>query len=48
MAALAARAVAIASGRYHALAVGAAGEVISWGLNDHGQLGRAARSAGGL
>ena len=38
-------AVAIASGRYHALAVGRSGAVVSWGLNDHGQLGRAARSA---
>lgn len=36
-------AVAIASGRYHALAVGRSGAVVTWGLNDHGQLGRAAR-----
>ena len=36
------RALAIASGRYHALAVAAADRsVVSWGLNDHGQLGRA-------
>ena len=37
-------AVAVASGRYHTLAAGASGRVFSWGLNDHGQLGRAARS----
>jgi len=31
----------IASGRYHALAAGArTGAVYTWGLNDHGQLGR--------
>ena len=36
------RALAIASGRYHALAIAAADRsVVSWGLNDHGQLGRA-------
>ena len=34
-------AAAIASGRYHALAVGfRSGAVYTWGLNDHGQLGR--------
>ena len=37
-------AVAVASGRYHTLAAGASGRVFSWGLNDHGQLGRAVRS----
>ena len=32
---------ALASGRYHALAVGLRSRsVYSWGLNDHGQLGR--------
>lgn len=36
-------AVSIASGRYHALAVGRHSRAVySWGLNDHGQLGRAA------
>lgn len=34
-------AMALASGRYHALAIGARSRhVYSWGLNDHGQLGR--------
>jgi len=32
--------VAVASGRYHTLAAGASGRVLTWGLNDHGQLGR--------
>ena len=34
-------AIAIASGRYHALAVGKLSRAVySWGLNSHGQLGR--------
>lgn len=33
--------IALASGRYHALAIEASTKrVFSWGLNDHGQLGR--------
>lgn len=36
------RAVQVITGRYHTLAVTDAGEVYSWGLNDHGQLGRPA------
>ena len=33
----------IASGRYHALAIGSSSRTVySWGLNDHGQLGRSA------
>ncbi|MEW5307620.1 MAG: hypothetical protein WDW36_009999 [Sanguina aurantia] len=36
------RAVQVVTGRYHTLAVTDAGEVFSWGLNDHGQLGRVA------
>lgn len=36
------RAVQVISGRYHTLAVTDSGEVYSWGLNDHGQLGRVA------
>ena len=32
---------ALASGRYHALAIGLGSQTVySWGLNDHGQLGR--------
>ena len=32
---------ALASGRYHALAIGLRSQLVySWGLNDHGQLGR--------
>jgi alpha-tubulin suppressor-like RCC1 family protein len=31
--------VAIAAGVYHTLAVTANGNIYSWGLNDHGQLG---------
>ena len=34
--------MAIASGRYHALAIGRHSQLVySWGMNDHGQLGRA-------
>lgn len=33
-------AVGVAAGRYHSAAVDAAGAVYTWGLNDHGQLGR--------
>lgn len=36
------RFVAVASGRYHSLALDADGGVWSWGLNDYGQLGRSA------
>jgi hypothetical protein len=32
--------IQVAAGRYHSLAVTAEGEVITWGLNDFGQLGR--------
>ena len=36
-------ALSIASGRYHALAIGRISRAVhSWGLNDHGQLGRSA------
>ncbi|XRB15098.1 hypothetical protein RI054_09g49380 [Pseudoscourfieldia marina] len=34
-------AVGVAAGRYHSAAVDAHGKVYTWGLNDHGQLGRA-------
>eukprot|EP01062_Namystynia_karyoxenos_P043852 TRINITY_DN32118_c0_g1_i1.p1 TRINITY_DN32118_c0_g1~~TRINITY_DN32118_c0_g1_i1.p1 ORF type:complete len:793 (+),score=222.64 TRINITY_DN32118_c0_g1_i1:299-2677(+) len=36
------RAISAAAGRYHTVAATEAGEVWTWGLNDYGQLGRAA------
>ena len=36
------KAVSVAAGRYHSLACAEDGTVYSWGLNDEGQLGRAA------
>lgn len=36
----------VAAGRYHSVAVTADGKVYSWGLNDWGQLGRPAPTAG--
>lgn len=41
------RFVAVASGRYHSLALDVDGGVWSWGLNDYGQLGRAANDSVG-
>lgn len=35
----------VAAGRYHSVAVTADGRVYTWGLNDWGQLGRAAEAA---
>jgi hypothetical protein len=37
----------VAAGRYHSVAVTADGKVYTWGLNDWGQLGRPATTAGG-
>eukprot|EP01065_Artemidia_motanka_P000770 TRINITY_DN10362_c0_g1_i1.p1 TRINITY_DN10362_c0_g1~~TRINITY_DN10362_c0_g1_i1.p1 ORF type:complete len:1021 (+),score=48.21 TRINITY_DN10362_c0_g1_i1:91-3153(+) len=36
------KAVFVAAGRYHSAAVGNDGAVYTWGMNDYGQLGRAA------
>ncbi|KDD76933.1 hypothetical protein H632_c62p2 [Helicosporidium sp. ATCC 50920] len=41
----AARFAAVASGRYHSAAVTEGGELLTWGSNDHGQLGRRAFNA---
>jgi alpha-tubulin suppressor-like RCC1 family protein len=38
--------VAVATGRYHSIALDSDGNVWTWGLNDVGQLGRAAVPGG--
>lgn len=40
--------VAADAGRYHSAAVTTDGRVLTWGLNDFGQLGRSAQTADGL
>ena len=39
---------AVAAGRYHSAALSKDGRILTWGLNDYGQLGRGAATPEGV